>query len=146
MNWFIDILQSTYGGGVFCAIVIIGLNFFIIVRTNLARSRLIWSMARDHGFPFPNYFSVVNKRFGIPLRAMGAIIGIMLVIRLIVLGNDLAFESIISGGGVTLQIGYVTPVLIVLFRGRKILPPRPFFGLGKRGYAVSFGQCLLEAC
>jgi hypothetical protein len=37
---------------------------------------------------------------------------------LIVLGSDLAFESIISGGGVTLQIGYVTPVLIV----RPLLP------------------------
>lgn len=32
---------------------------------------------------------------------------------LIVLGSDLAFESIISGGGVTLQIGYVTPVIVV---------------------------------
>jgi choline transport protein len=137
MNWFIDILDSTYGGGVFCAIVMIGLNFFIIVGTNLAGSRLIWSMARDRGFPFSNYFSVVNKRFGIPLRAMGAIIGIMLVIGLIVLGNDLAFESIISGGGVTLQIGYVTPVLVVLFRGRKILPPRPHFDLGKYGYVVN---------
>jgi choline transport protein len=30
-----------------------------------------------------------------------------------VLGSDLAFESIISGGGVTLQIGYVTPVIVV---------------------------------
>jgi choline transport protein len=137
MNWFIDILQSTYGGGVFCAIVMIGLNFFIIVGTNLAGSRLVWSMARDRGFPFSNYFSVVNKRFGIPLRAMGAIIGIMLVIGLIVLGNDLAFESIISGGGVTLQIGYVTPVIVVLIRGRKILPPRPHFDLGKWGYTVN---------
>jgi hypothetical protein len=32
---------------------------------------------------------------------------------LIVLGSDLAFESIISGGGVTLQIGYVTPIIVV---------------------------------
>ncbi len=34
---------------------------------------------------------------------------------LIVLGSDLAFESIISGGGVTLQIGYVTPIIVVSF-------------------------------
>ena len=26
MNWFMDILQSVYGGGVFCAVVMIGLN------------------------------------------------------------------------------------------------------------------------
>ncbi len=71
---------------------------------------------------------------------------------LIVLGSDLAFESIISGGGVTLQIGYVTPVIVVrtsphlhpstltlqvLIRGRSILPARPHFDLGRWGYPVN---------
>ncbi|KAF1985297.1 amino acid transporter [Aulographum hederae CBS 113979] len=137
MNWFMDILGSTYGGGVFCALVMIGLNFFIIVGTNLSGSRLAWSMARDSAFPFSPYFATVNKRFGIPLRAMLAIVVVDLIIGLIVLGSDLAFQSIISGGGVTLQIGYMTPVLIVLIRGRKILPPRKHFDLGRWGYAVN---------
>lgn len=53
------------------------------------------------------------------------------------LGNDLAFESIISAGGVTLQIGYSVPVLVVLIRGRKILPARPHFDLGRWGYFVN---------
>jgi choline transport protein len=70
-------------------------------------------MARDKAFPYSEYFAVVNKRFGIPLRAMLAIVVVDLIIGLIVLGSDLAFESIISGGGVTLQIGYVTPVIVV---------------------------------
>jgi choline transport protein len=129
MNWWMDTLGSVYGGGVFCALIMIGLNvrcflphvhtnvdkrqFFIIVGTNLAGSRLAWSMARDKAFPYSEYFAVVNKRFGIPLRAMLAILVVDLVIGLIVLGSDLAFESIISGGGVTLQIGYVTPVIVV---------------------------------
>lgn len=137
MNWFMDTLKSVYGGGVFCALVMIGLNFFIIVGTNLAGSRLAWSMARDRAFPFSEYLAVVNKRFGIPLRAMLAIVVIDLVIGLIVLGSDLAFESIISGGGVTLQVGYVTPVIILLVRGRKILPPHPNFDLGKWGYPIN---------
>jgi choline transport protein len=88
-------------------------QFFIIVGTNLAGSRLAWSMARDKAFPYSDYFAVVNKRFGIPLRAMLAIVVVDLIIGLIVLGSGLAFESIISGGGVTLQIGYVTPVIVV---------------------------------
>jgi len=94
-------------------------------------------MARDRAFPYSEYLAVVNKRFGIPLRAMLAIVVIDLIIGLIVLGSDLAFESIISGGGVTLQIGYVTPVIVVLCRGRGILPPRPHFDLGRFGYAVN---------
>jgi choline transport protein len=110
-------------------------------------------MARDRAFPFSRYFATVNKRFGIPLRAMLAIVVIDLIIGmytspfqiayssdhagLIVLGSDLAFESIISGGGVTLQIGYVTPIIVVLCRGRGILPPRPNFDLGKWGYPIN---------
>ena len=87
MNWFMDIYHSTYGGGVFCALVMIGLNYFIVVGTNTAGSRLAWSMARDRAFPYSSYFASVNKRFGIPLRAMIAILFIDLIIGLIVLGG-----------------------------------------------------------
>lgn len=132
-----DIYHSTYGGGVFCALVMIGLNYFIVVGTNTAGSRLAWSMARDRAFPYSSYFATVNKRFGIPLRAMIAILVIDLIIGLIVLGSDFAFQAIISGGGVTLQVGYVTPIIIVLIRGRKILPARPNFDLRKWGYPIN---------
>jgi len=115
----------------------IGLNYFIVVGTNTAGSRLAWSMARDRAFPYSSYFASVNKRFGIPLRAMIAILFIDLIIGLIVLGSDYAFQAIISGGGVTLQVGYVTPIIIVLVRGRKILPARPNFDLGRWGYPVN---------
>lgn len=138
MNWFIDILHSIYGGGIFCALVMMGLNFFVIVGTNLAGSRLAWSMARDRAFPWSDYFSHVSPRFGVPLRAMLALVVVELAVGLIALGNDLAFESIISGGGVTLQIGYVTPVLVVLCRGRGILPTRPHFDLGRWGYLINY--------
>lgn len=37
----------------------------------------------------------------------------------------------------TLQIGYVTPVIVVLLRGRSILPPRPHFDLGRWGYPIN---------
>ncbi|KAK5393264.1 hypothetical protein LTR79_009578 [Exophiala xenobiotica] len=137
MNWWMDVTHSVYGGGIFCALIMMGLNFFIIVGTNLAGSRLAWSMARDKGLPFSEYFAHVSTRFHIPLRTMVAILVIDLIIGLIVLGSDLAFESIISGGGVTLQIGYVTPIIVVLIRGRKILPARPYFDLGRWGYFVN---------
>lgn len=75
-----DVTRSVYGGGLFCAFVMMGLNFFIIVGTNLAGSRLAWSMARDKAFPFSEYFAHVSKRFGIPLRTMLAIVVIDLVI------------------------------------------------------------------
>lgn len=38
---------------------------------------------------------------------------VLVVTGLILLGSDLAFQSIIAAGGATLQIGYAAPILIV---------------------------------
>lgn len=80
MNWFVEVTESVYGGGTFCALVMIGLNFFVIVGNNNACSRLAWSMARDSGLPFSEYFAVVSPKFGIPLRALVAVAGVYFII------------------------------------------------------------------
>lgn len=151
--WFMDVLDSSYGGGIWCAVMMMGLNvragaplrmnrltrtqYLIIVNMNTAGSRLAWSMARDRAFPFSDYFAHVSKRFTMPLRAMVAVIVINLLVGLLVLGSDLAFYAIISGGGVTLQVSYCVPILCVVLKGREHLPPRPHFDLGRWGYAVN---------
>ncbi|KAJ5762825.1 hypothetical protein N7533_001506 [Penicillium manginii] len=137
MSWWIGVTGSLYGGGLFCALVMIGINFFVIVGTNNAGSRIVWSMARDKAFPYSEYLAQVSPRFGIPLRAIGFVVVVDLILGLIVLGSDLAFQSIISGGGLMLQVSYLVPVVIVLVRGRKTLPPRPHFDLGRWGYAIN---------
>lgn len=109
---------------------------------NTAGSRLAWSMARDRAFPFSNYFAHVSKRFTMPLRAMIGVIVINLLVGLLVLGSDLAFYAIISGGGVALQVSYCVPILCVVLRGRKHLPPRPHFDLGRWGYAINIVSLL----
>lgn len=80
MNWFVEVTGSVVGGGVFCALLMMALNFFIIVGTNSAGSRLVWSMARDKGLPYSEYFAKVDERWRIPLRAMIAILVVDLVI------------------------------------------------------------------
>ena len=153
-----DVLNSTYGGGIWCAVMMMGLNvsddtrpnvvrlteskYLIIVNMNTAGSRIAWSMARDRAFPFSDYFAKVNKRFTMPLRAMMGFIVLNLLIGLLVLGSDLAFYAIISGGGVTLQVSYCIPILCVVLRGRQHLPPRPHFDLGRWGYAVNVAALL----
>lgn len=71
---------SLYGGGLFCALVMIGINFFVIVGTNSAGSRIVWSMARDGGLPYSAYLSHVSPRLGIPLRAIGFVVIIDLLL------------------------------------------------------------------
>ena len=99
-------------------------------------------MAKDRAFPFSAYFATVNKRFQMPLRAMMGVIVLNLLVGLLVLGSDLAFYAIISGGGVTLQLSYCIPILCVVLRGRQNLPPRPYFDLGQWGYAINITSLL----
>ncbi|KIW96236.1 uncharacterized protein Z519_03304 [Cladophialophora bantiana CBS 173.52] len=140
--WFMDVLNSTYGGGIWVAVMMMGLNYLIIVNMNTAGSRLAWSMARDRAFPYSDYFAQVNKRFQMPLRAMMAFIVLNLLTGLLVLGSSLAFYAIISGGGVALQVSYCVPILCVVLRGRQHLPPRPHFDLGRWGYTVNIAGLL----
>ncbi|KZT18123.1 hypothetical protein NEOLEDRAFT_1159537 [Neolentinus lepideus HHB14362 ss-1] len=131
--WFMDITHSVYGGGVFCALIMLGLNYFIIVNMNTAGSRLAWSMAKDGAFP---------TTFHLPLRTMVAILIIDWAVGLVLLGSDLAFYAIISTGGVTLQLAYCVPILCVVLRGRSILPPRPHFDLGSWGLPINIVSLL----
>jgi choline transport protein len=154
MNWFMDILGSTWGGGMFCAILNMGINvsvfytfpfkdradglqYLVIVGTNTAASRLAWSMARDKAFPFSSWFARISDRFDIPLRTLTGVLVIDLLLGLIVLGSDYGFQSIVSCSGICFQIGYAVPIATVLIRGRKVLPPHPNFDLGRFGYAIN---------
>jgi choline transport protein len=78
---------------------------------------------------------------------------------LVVFGSNYAFQAIVSLGGVAIQIGYLTPVLMVrallailipcmfrntnqafdklIIRGRSALPPSQYFNLGKFGLVVN---------
>lgn len=76
LDWFIDVTGSVMGGGVFCAILMMGLNVWVMVGFNNAASRLAWSMARDGGLPYSEYFSVVSRRLGVPVRAIVAVMGV----------------------------------------------------------------------
>lgn len=103
----------------------------------------MWSMARDRAFPFSSYFASVSKTLQMPLRAMWAIIVVNALCGLLVLGSDLAFYAIISGGGVTLQVFCCIPILCVVLRGRSVvLPSRQHFDLGRWGYAVNIASLL----
>lgn len=150
-----DIIGSIWGGGMFCAIVTIGINvsrtlnqhpeqknadwfkYLVIVGTNTAASRLAWSMARDNAFPFSAWFAKINERFGIPLRTLTGVLVIDLILGLIVLGSDYGFQSVVSCSGICFQIGYTVPTVVLLIRGRRVLPPHPNFDLGRLGYAIN---------
>lgn len=142
MNWFIDTIGSIYGGGLFCAILTMGINYFVIAGTMTSSSRLVFSLARDSALPFSSHFSRIHRSLHVPLHSILFVLSLILVLGLIVLGSDLAFQAIVSCGGICIQLGYLVPIVTLLVRGRKILPPRPNFDLGKFGLAINIAGAL----
>ena len=94
-------------------------------------------MARDTAFPFSSWFAKISDRFDIPLRTLTGVLVIDLILGLIVLGSDYGFQAVVSCGGICFQIGYTVPIVVLLIRGRKVLPPHPNFDLGRFGYAIN---------
>lgn len=94
-------------------------------------------MARDKAFPFSSWLAEISPRFDVPLRTLTGVLVIDLLLGFIVLGSDLAFQSIVSCSGICFQLGYSIPILILLFRGRDVLPARPNFDLGRFGYVTN---------
>lgn len=113
LNWFIDTCSSFWGGGMFAVVWYVVANTLIVVGTNTTSSRLTWSMARDHAFPYSSYLAHVSVKLKIPYRAMVGVFVVEVMIGLVIFGGDLAFEAIISGAGVSLQLGYMIPVALV---------------------------------
>lgn len=155
LKWYMNVTGSVYGGGIWCAVTMLGLNYLIVVFTNTAGSRIAWRMAKDGGFPFAKFHSQISERFDTPLRTMFTLLIINALAGSLVLGSDLAFWALISGGSITLQLSFFIPILCVsitssspfysradsdfqvVCRGRNILPDRPYFDLGRWGYLVN---------
>lgn len=94
-------------------------------------------MARDRAFPFSNFFATISTRFEIPVNTLIGVLVLDFLLGLIVLGSDYGFQAIVSCGGICIQVGYLVPILVLLVRGRKVLPQRKEFDLGRLGYAVN---------
>ncbi|KAI1390614.1 amino acid/polyamine transporter I [Hypoxylon trugodes] len=97
----------------------------------IASGRIAWALARDGGLPFSQYFAHVDEGLGFPLRTTILAIIFCAVYGLVYLGSTNAFNSIVTSAVLYLNISYAIPQVVLLFRGRSILPERPF-RLGRR--------------
>lgn len=94
--------------------------------------RLIWAFARDNGLPCSRVFAAVHQTLQTPVHATIACGVFCALYGLIYIGSTTAFNSIISMAILALNVSYVVPQAIVLWRGRdNVLPPRRIFRLGR---------------
>jgi choline transport protein len=116
----------------FFAVWFLVVYFGSIVSATAATGRLTWAFARDNGLPFSPTLAKVHPRLQIPVNATIASSVFIAVYGAIYVGSKTAFNSFISMSILALNVTYMIPQGIVLFRGRdKVLPPSRYFNLGK---------------
>ncbi|PYI03581.1 amino acid transporter, partial [Aspergillus sclerotiicarbonarius CBS 121057] len=135
--WFVETLGSGTGAIVLAIVVLVFLNFLITVCINTAASRMAWSMAIDSALPYSEVFQRLSPTFDTPVNTILLTVAAEMVIGLVVFGSDYAFQAIVSLGGVAIQIEYLTPVLMLIIRGRSVLPGDRYFDLGRLGLVVN---------
>lgn len=95
-------------------------------------SRTLWAFARDKAVPFDGYFSHIDKRFQVPVRAVVVVTLAQILLGFLYLGNTTAFNAVLSMAIIGIYISYSIPIAYMLISGRKKLSPREYgpFKLG----------------
>lgn len=113
--------------------IMLTLAFFVASQTMTGASRLIWAMSMANGVPYSRYWAHVDNRVQVPMRAFWASFGATLLLGLLYLGGDSAWNAIASSVAISYQLVYVAPAATLLYYGRHVLPPHNF-NLGKYPY------------
>ncbi|GFF36979.1 choline transport protein [Aspergillus udagawae] len=104
--------------------------------------RMAWAFARDNGLPISRTLATVHPRFQTPVASTVACAVLMALYGLVYIASSTAYSSIVSMAILSMNVTYVIPQGIVLFRGReKVLVDR-YFDLGRYGVFVNAFSCL----
>lgn len=143
MQIFLDATKSPAGATVMSAI----LNVIAIAATVAgitSTSRTLWAFARDKATPFDRYFSYVNHKSQIPVRAVVLVTILQMLLGFIYLGNTTAFNAILSMAVLGLYASYLIPIIYFMVYGRPNFTARDFgvFKLPKSlGLALNLLSC-----
>ncbi|KAH6915535.1 amino acid permease-domain-containing protein [Coprinopsis sp. MPI-PUGE-AT-0042] len=111
---------------------------------NFSTSRQTWAFARDNGLPFSSWIGKVDKKLDVPANSVTFTCACTVLLSLINIGSDVAFNAIISLNVVSLMITYVFSIGAVLYRritAPQLLPSCPW-SLGRWGVPVNVGGVL----
>lgn len=132
MQIYLDVTKSRAGTTVMSLMLIL-IAIAATVAGVTSTSRTLWAFARDKATPFDHYFSFVNKKHQIPVRAVVLITALQMLLGLIYIGNTTAFNAILSMAIIGMYISYALPIAYMLLRGRRVLYPGDYgkFKLGR---------------
>jgi amino acid transporter len=106
------------------------LALFAAETMTLANSRTIYSFARDGAFIFPQFFSKVSDKWGVPIPALLFSMCIQCVIVILYFSSDVVFNTILSLCTIGHEVAYLIPICCMLFGGRARLSENRSWNLG----------------
>ncbi|KAJ5987035.1 hypothetical protein N7451_011400 [Penicillium sp. IBT 35674x] len=120
---FYNSTNSYAGASVMTALIIV-LTMACSIGITATASRMAWSFARDHGFPFSHYLKKVNKRTQVPLVSVSVVCGLACALTLIYIGSTTAFNDVISLTVTGFYCTYFLPSAFLLYHRIKgnVLP------------------------
>lgn len=116
---FMSIFQNAVqnlSGATFMAIIIMVLGACATVGMLASTSRVFWSFARDRGLPFWPTLSKIDQRTTVPIWAVGATSVISILLSLINIGSNVAFQNVVSLSISCLYFSYIIAGSLLLYR------------------------------
>lgn len=120
----VDMIYRATGSRAAATVIALMLSVCFVNGTNgstTSVSRLLYSMARDKGIFFHDFFSHLHPKWNVPIRTIMLSFVFNVLFGLLYLGPAVAFNAYISSCTIFLNVSYAFPVIMVLIRGRKVL-------------------------
>jgi amino acid transporter len=129
-------VTGSAAGGFGLLFLLLGILFFAGTGALTAASRCTYAFARDGAIPGSHLWSLIDKRFDIPLAALALSTLVDCLLGLIYFGSASAFNAFTGCATITLSLSYGMPILISVLRGRKMVA-HSAFSLGRFGMAIN---------
>lgn len=131
MQIYLDATKS-HAGTTVMSVMIILIAIAATIAGIISTSRTLWAFARDQATPFHDFLSHINPRLQIPFRSVALVTALQFLLGFIYLGNDTAFNAILSMAIIGLYLSYLLPIVYMLLYGRWTLKSHQYgaFRLG----------------
>ncbi|OAQ63673.1 amino acid/polyamine transporter I [Pochonia chlamydosporia 170] len=131
MQIYLDATNS-HAGTTVMSVMIILIAIAATIAGIISTSRTLWAFARDQATPFHDFLSHINPRLQIPFRSVALVTALQFLLGFIYLGNDTAFNAILSMAIIGLYLSYLLPIVYMLLYGRWTLKSHQYgaFRLG----------------
>lgn len=124
------------------AITIIYVNAGLVFITT--SSRFLWQVTKHGGLAFASTLGKINLKSQIPQNAIFFASAAYALISLLQVATETVVNAILGFSFICAAISYGVPILLLIFRGRHLLPEDRYFNLGPFGLPINiFAACWL---